>query len=148
MKANTKAPDAAGVIHTDFIKGFIKANGGDFLFNYVSGRHELEEFKAGKTELVFIGEDINKAVKRECKEELGDEFYNNRLSGLLQYHYDCSPFKAVSEAYPEKGIKSKQALAQSAAGIRASCPARGRSRKSLSTRRRNWLISERRCCIL
>ena len=28
---------------------------------------------AGKIE---IGEDINKAVKRECKEELGDEFYN------------------------------------------------------------------------
>ena len=26
MKANTKAPDAAGVIHTDFIKGFIKAD--------------------------------------------------------------------------------------------------------------------------
>jgi len=40
-------------------KGFIKANGGDFLFNYVSGRHELEEFKADKTELVFIGENIN-----------------------------------------------------------------------------------------
>ncbi len=26
VKANTKAPDAAGVIHTDFIKGFIKAD--------------------------------------------------------------------------------------------------------------------------
>ncbi|KKW33886.1 MAG: GTP-binding protein YchF [Parcubacteria group bacterium GW2011_GWA2_53_21] len=26
VKANTKAPDAAGVIHTDFVKGFIKAD--------------------------------------------------------------------------------------------------------------------------
>jgi len=26
VKANTKAPDAAGVIHTDFIKGFVKAD--------------------------------------------------------------------------------------------------------------------------
>ena len=41
-------------------KGFIKSNEGDFLFNYVAGRHELEEFKADKTELVFIGQDVNK----------------------------------------------------------------------------------------
>jgi len=26
VKANTKAPDAAGVIHTDFVKGFVKAD--------------------------------------------------------------------------------------------------------------------------
>ena len=26
VKAETKAPDAAGVIHTDFVKGFVKAD--------------------------------------------------------------------------------------------------------------------------
>ena len=41
-------------------KGFIKSGEGDFLFNYVAGRHELEEFKAEKTELVFIGQDVDK----------------------------------------------------------------------------------------
>ena len=36
-------------------KGFIRTNEGDFLFNFVAGRYELEEFKSDKTELVFIG---------------------------------------------------------------------------------------------
>jgi len=42
-------------------KGFVKTNDGDLLFNYVAGRHELEEFKAGRTELVFIGQYVNKS---------------------------------------------------------------------------------------
>src|SRR3989338_2205447 len=37
-------------------KGFIKSNKKDLLFNYVAGRYDFEEFKADKTELVFIGE--------------------------------------------------------------------------------------------
>ena len=51
-------------------KGFIKSNEGDLLFNYVAGRHELEDFKADNTELVFIGEDVDKAkddIIRELK---------------------------------------------------------------------------------
>lgn len=41
-------------------KGFVKTNDGDLLFNYVSGRYEFEDFKAKETELVFIGENIDK----------------------------------------------------------------------------------------
>ena len=50
-------------------KGFIKSNEGDLLFNYVAGRHELEEFKADKTQLVFIGENIDK-IKNNTINEL------------------------------------------------------------------------------
>ncbi len=48
-------------------KGFIKTNDGDLLFNYVAGRHDFEEFMADKTELVFIGEDIDKIKNNAIK---------------------------------------------------------------------------------
>ena len=41
-------------------KGFINTDKGSFLFNYVNGRYELEKFNAKGTELVFIGENIEK----------------------------------------------------------------------------------------
>jgi G3E family GTPase len=41
-------------------KGFIKSNFGDLLFNYVAGRFEFEKFNCKKTELVFIGERVDK----------------------------------------------------------------------------------------
>ena len=41
-------------------KGFINTDKGSFLFNYVNGRYELEKFNAKETELVFIGEKIQK----------------------------------------------------------------------------------------
>src|SRR3989338_207310 len=50
-------------------KGFVKTNKGDLLFNYVAGRHELEEFKADKTQLVFIGKNIDK-IKNYIIDEL------------------------------------------------------------------------------
>lgn len=37
-------------------KGFVRFPEGSYLFNYVTGRWELEEFAAQKTELVFIGQ--------------------------------------------------------------------------------------------
>lgn len=36
-------------------KGFVVTDKGSFLMNYVAGRHTLEEFRAERTELVFIG---------------------------------------------------------------------------------------------
>ena len=50
-------------------KGFVKTNDCDLLFNYVAGRHELEGFKADKTELVFIGKNIDK-IKNYIIDEL------------------------------------------------------------------------------
>ncbi len=50
-------------------KGFVKTNDGDLLFNYVAGRRDFEKFKAEKTELVFIGESINK-MKNDIIKEL------------------------------------------------------------------------------
>ena len=49
-------------------KGFVKTNNGDLLFNYVAGRHDFEEFKIDKTELVFIGEHIDKLKNNVLKE--------------------------------------------------------------------------------
>ncbi len=37
-------------------KGFARTERGDFLVNFVAGRHELEPHGCGRTELVFIGE--------------------------------------------------------------------------------------------
>lgn len=42
------------------LKGFIKTDKGDYLINFVNGRFTIEEFSCEKTELVFIGKDINK----------------------------------------------------------------------------------------
>ena len=41
-------------------KGFINTDKGSFLFNYVNGRYDFENFNVKKTELVFIGEKIQK----------------------------------------------------------------------------------------
>ena len=49
-------------------KGFINSDKGYFLFNYVAGRYDFEEFKADKTELVFIGENIDKLKNNVLKE--------------------------------------------------------------------------------
>ncbi|NYZ74427.1 GTP-binding protein [Candidatus Micrarchaeota archaeon] len=37
-------------------KGFVRTDRGSYLMNHVAGRHTLEDFAAGRTELVFIGE--------------------------------------------------------------------------------------------
>jgi len=42
------------------IKGFVRFKNGSFLFNYVAGRYSYDNFIAGKTELVFIGSNIEK----------------------------------------------------------------------------------------
>ncbi|MBI2671814.1 GTP-binding protein [Candidatus Woesearchaeota archaeon] len=49
-------------------KGFVKLNNKFYLFNYVAERYSLEEFKADKTEIVFIGEDILKYKQKILKE--------------------------------------------------------------------------------
>jgi G3E family GTPase len=36
-------------------KGFVRLDSGSYLFNYVAGRTDLEEFSASLTQLVFIG---------------------------------------------------------------------------------------------
>lgn len=41
-------------------KGFLKCKEGGYLFNYVAGRWELEDFRAERTQVVFIGENINR----------------------------------------------------------------------------------------
>jgi len=50
-------------------KGFVVFREGSFLFNYVAGRHDFEEFKNDKTELVFIGENIDN-LKKDIIDEL------------------------------------------------------------------------------
>lgn len=46
-------------------KGFIRFSEGIYLFNFVAGRWELEEFEQEATQLVFIGKELN-----ERKEEI------------------------------------------------------------------------------
>jgi G3E family GTPase len=41
-------------------KGFVKLDGVSYLFNYVSGRWDLEAFDSNKVEIVFIGKNILK----------------------------------------------------------------------------------------
>ena len=63
VKANTKAPDAAGVIHTDFVKGFVKAdvcNWQDFV-EYGGWSHIKESGKLrleGKDYIVKDGDTV------------------------------------------------------------------------------------------
>jgi G3E family GTPase len=40
-------------------KGFVRFDNGTFLFNFVAGRWDLEQFEAEGTELVFIGKQLN-----------------------------------------------------------------------------------------
>ena len=40
-------------------KGFVRFEDGGRLFNYVAGRADFEEFNADRTELVFIGRDLD-----------------------------------------------------------------------------------------
>jgi G3E family GTPase len=42
-------------------KGFVRIDDKPYLFNYVAGRSELEEFPSDKTELVFIGPHLENA---------------------------------------------------------------------------------------
>jgi len=42
-------------------KGFVKFIDGSYLFNYVAGRWDMEEFEAENTKLIFIGNEITKA---------------------------------------------------------------------------------------
>jgi G3E family GTPase len=46
-------------------KGFVRFSGGSFLFNYVGGRADFEEFDADKTELVFLGTSLDKEKTRK-----------------------------------------------------------------------------------
>ncbi len=50
-------------------KGFLKTDRGNFLWNFVAGRSEFENFKTSKTELVFIGQKAN-AVKQKILKKL------------------------------------------------------------------------------
>jgi G3E family GTPase len=45
-------------------KGFLNCQEGGYLFNYVAGRWELEDFPSDKTQIVFIGENINRHRER------------------------------------------------------------------------------------
>ena len=55
-------------------KGFVNTDKGSLLFNYVSGRYELEKFNAKGTELVFIGENAKKLKNKIIKELEKTEF--------------------------------------------------------------------------
>ncbi len=50
------------------LKGFIKLNNKVYLLNYVAQKYSLDEFKADKTQLVFIGENINKFKEKILKQ--------------------------------------------------------------------------------
>ncbi len=52
-------------------KGFINLDKKFYLFNFVAQKYSLEEFKADKTELVFIGENVNK-IKEKILKQLSD----------------------------------------------------------------------------
>ncbi len=51
-------------------KGFVAFDDGSYLFNYVNGRHDFEKFAAEKTELVFIGEKLDKGLLEKKLESL------------------------------------------------------------------------------
>ncbi len=44
-------------------KGFVRFRDGPYLFNYVAGRWDFEQFKAKESRLVFIGNDVRKREK-------------------------------------------------------------------------------------
>ncbi len=50
-------------------KGFVNLDGTSYLFNYVAGKWDLEKFDADKTEIVFIGPNLN-AIKKEFSDKL------------------------------------------------------------------------------
>ncbi len=50
-------------------KGFVILDNESYLFNYTAGKWNLEDFKADKTEIVFIGKDLGK-IKKEFGEKL------------------------------------------------------------------------------
>ncbi len=52
-------------------KGFVRFTDGGCLFNYVAGRTDLEDFPAGKTQLVFIGPGVE-----EIRDELVERLRN------------------------------------------------------------------------
>ncbi|MEK6883184.1 MAG: GTP-binding protein, partial [Nanoarchaeota archaeon] len=60
-------------------KGFVKLNKKFYLFNYVAKRYSLDEFKADKTQLVFIGEKI-KEYQKEILEKLNSLSSNQDIN--------------------------------------------------------------------
>ena len=50
------------------LKGFVKLDDKFYLFNYVAKKYSFEEFKADKTQLIFIGENILKFKEKILKE--------------------------------------------------------------------------------
>ncbi len=50
-------------------KGFVNLDGISYLFNYASGKWELEKFDADKTEIIFIGPNLN-SIKKEFSDKL------------------------------------------------------------------------------
>jgi hypothetical protein len=58
-------------------KGFVVLDSHGYLFNFVAGRWELEEFDASATQLVFIGRDLgprqNEIVNKLKQCEHSDE---------------------------------------------------------------------------
>ena len=54
-------------------KGFVVFEDGSYLFSYVAGRYDFEPFKADRNEMVFIGKNVRKYMKkiinklRECE---------------------------------------------------------------------------------
>ncbi|MDI6721000.1 MAG: GTP-binding protein, partial [Candidatus Aenigmarchaeota archaeon] len=46
------------------LKGFVVFDEGSFIFNYVAGRYDLEEFSVEKTKLVFIGSNVKRHESR------------------------------------------------------------------------------------
>ncbi|MEK6937167.1 MAG: GTP-binding protein [Nanoarchaeota archaeon] len=50
------------------LKGFVKLGNKFYLLNYVAQKYSLEEFKADKTQLVFIGENISKVKEKILKQ--------------------------------------------------------------------------------
>jgi G3E family GTPase len=52
-------------------KGFVRLAEGTRLFNYVAGRMDLEDFPSNRTELIFIGQDID-ALRDRIVTQLSD----------------------------------------------------------------------------
>ena len=50
-------------------KGFVNLDGISYLFNYVAGKWDLEKFEADKTEIIFIGKELEK-IKKEFSDRL------------------------------------------------------------------------------
>jgi len=45
-------------------------------------------------------------LKKDPRDLTGEDFYENRLVGLLNHYYNSSPYEAVKETFPELDIKA------------------------------------------